>query len=222
VRTETGQHDDVDVYDATEPTFSSPALVYDIEYRHEWPVDVRVWDDYDRSRRVATRDSGDEVGTATVGSATVGSATVAEVVAWQRVYRSDHDAQGTLVLENDLLQVALDEGRGRLVAKRWDDADGQYTRVQLDASSDWRCVRADVRHIGVAAGDAQLTFSDDNADRNVNASLKRGYADLLLTKPDNEDSLPSGLTDRLDAIAHDSDRDPGAVADIVPKSEVGD
>jgi len=217
-RTETGQHDDIDVYDATEPSFSQPALVYDVAYRHGWPVDVRVWDTRENARRETTNTSGDDVGTATIGSAEVGSET--SYAAWQRVYRSDHDAVGTLSLENDLLQVALDETRGRLRAARWDESDGQYNRVQLDTSVDWRFESADITHIGLAAVDGQLQFSDGTNTHPLNVSLKRGHTDLVFANPDNAGSVPANLVTRLDAIAADSDQDPGATAGIVEREAI--
>lgn len=219
-RTVEGEHDRIDIYDATEPTFNQPALVYDVPYRHEWPVDVRIWDDRDNPKIVTTEESGEEIGTATVGTATIGSET--QVVAWQRVYRSDHDANGTLTLENDRVRVRLDESRGRLRPSRWDASDGQYNPVQLDPTSNWRFQRANIRYIGVEAVDAQLTFSDGTSTHRLNASLKRGYDDVQFTNPPNEGAVPSGLTDRLTAIADDSDRDPGASADIIPKEEIGE
>jgi len=218
-RTVEGEHDPIDIYDATEPSFSSPTLVYDVEYRHEWPVDVRIWDDRDEDKVQTTEETGDEIGTATVGDSTVGSAT--QVVAWQRVYRTDHDVVGSLVAETDRLRVRLAEDRGRLEAYRWNDDDANYDRVQLGVS-DWRFERADIHYVGLEAVDAQLTFSDGSSTHRLDASFKRGYDDVLFANPPNAGSVPSALTDRLSPIADDSDQDPAATAGIVVKEDLGD
>jgi len=216
-RTVQGEHDQIDIYDATEPPFSTPALVYDVPYEHEWPVDVRVWDDRNTAKIVEADTDGSSVGSATVGSATIGGATT---VAWQRCYRTDHDFAGVPILENDRLRVALDTAAGRLRASRWSQSDGQYERVQLDPTSSWRFVRADIEYIGVEAVDARLTFSDGTTTDRLWASCKRGYDSLLFHDPDG--SAASGLVDRLDAIAADSDQDPAGTAGIVKKENLGD
>jgi len=216
VRTVTGQHADIDIYDASNSSFTDPALVYDVAYADEWPVDVRVWDDRGDPRRA---DAGGETTGGTVGSATVGGGSVGSdpdrYAAWQRVYRTDHQTVGTLRIENDRLQVALDEDRGRLIARRWDESDGQYEPVQLDVTSDWRLERADVRYIGLEGVEARLRFGDGSSTHRFDAALKRGYDDVLFVNAPNAGSAPSGLTTRLDGIAHDSDRDPAGTADIV-------
>ena len=218
VRTVTGQHAAIDIYDVSDSSYTDPALVYDVAYADEWPVDVRVWDDRGDPRRV---DAGGETTGDTVGSATVGGGSVGSdpdrYAAWQRVYRTDHQTVGTLHIENDRLQVALDEDRGRVIARRWDESDGQYERVQLDVTSDWRLERADVRYIGLEGVEARLRFGDGTATHRFDAALKRGYDDLLLVNAPNAGTAPSGLTTRLDAIAHDSDRDPAGTADIVAR-----
>jgi len=214
VRTVVGQHDDIAIYDVSDSSFTGPALIYDVPYA-DWPADVRVYDDRNNPRRKTVSVSGPAVGSATVGDSTVGREQ--SFPAFQRVYRTDHNAVGTLRIENDRLQVALNEDRGRLIARRWDESDGQYEPVQLDVTSDWRLERADVRYIGLEGVEARLRFGDGTATHRFDAALKRGYDDVLFVNAPNAGSAPSGLTTRLDAIAHDSDRDPAGTADIVAR-----
>jgi len=218
-----GEHDRLAVYDATDPSFDGPTLIYDLAYRHEWPVDTRVWDDYGRSKLdEVTVSDGATVGSATVGSATVGTGVETTAVQWQRVYEPSHDYVGRPVLENDILRLRPDGPRGKLRVYRWNAADEHYDRVQL-GGSDWRLIDWNTKRIGVERIDGQAEFEDQSnpgTTHNLNWSLKRGYGDVLWLNPDNEGSVPSGLTDRLDPIAHDSDQDPAAVADVIKRSEV--
>lgn len=215
-----GEHDAVDRYDATEPSFDAPTLIYDVPYEVEWRSDCRVWDDRDTDK-YDVRTDGDTVSTDThVGTATVGSSRSA--VAWQRVYVPDHDFRGLPLLENDVLRLAFDEAGQKLRAYRWNDADNNYDAVSLGVSS-WRLFDLHIRRIGLERIDAQVEFEDADSPgttHNLNLSLKRGYADALWLNPDNEGSVPADLVTRLDPIAHDSDQDPAAVADVVARSEV--
>ena len=217
-RTESGEHDDIDIYDATEPSFDGPTLVYDVAYRHEWPVDVRVWDDYGRAKHRSTSD-GTTVGSATVGTATVGSVT--EAVQWQRVFSTDHDYRGVPILENDVLRLEFAE-RDQLRVYEWDTSAKTYERLEL-GSSPWRLQDVDIVRIGVERIDGQAEFEDVNnpgTTHNLNFSVKRGYSTVFWTVPANESSPPQGLIDRLSPIAHDSDQDPAAVADVIQRTEV--
>lgn len=217
--TRTGEHDDIAIYDATDPSIADPTLIYRLDYRHEWRVDCRVFDDRDADRLSTQTDSGDTVGSATVGSATVSSST--EALQWQRVFATDHDYRGLPVLENDILRLRFDEPRQRLEAYRWNADDKHYDAIQLGTSS-WRLYDLDVRRIGPGRVDAQVEFENTSSagtTHNLNLSLKRGYRDGLWLNPDNEGSVPSALTDRLDPIAHDSDQDPGGVADVVERAK---
>ena len=217
-RTVTGEHDDIDILDATEPSFDSPTLLYDVAYRHEWPVDVRVWDDRD-GPKVYRGDGAATVGNATVGDATVNGDT--EAVRWQRVFATEHDYSGIPIVENDRLRLEWDEGYA-LRAYRWDTGTQGYDRVSL-GSTDWRLLDVNIRRIGVERVDGQAEFRDEanpSTTHNLNWSSKRGYDDILWLNPDNEGSVPADLVTRLDPIAHDSGQDPAAVANVLERTEV--
>jgi len=220
VRNVEGEHDRIEVYDATDSSIADPTLLYDVPYRYEWPVDVRVWDDYDRSQ-----EDTQTVGSTTVGSATVGSATVSETrtaLQWQRVFATDHDYSGTPILENDLLRLVIDEAAGRIKAHEWDSDDQYYRRIAL-GNSPWRLWDLNIRRIGVERVDAQVEFEDLNdpgTTHNLNMSLKRGWESVLWTVPANEDPAPQGLVDRLAPIAATTEQDPAAQATLVERQEV--
>ncbi|KZX49302.1 hypothetical protein [Haloarcula sp. K1] len=216
-----GEHDYLDIYDASDPAFDRPVLIYDIPYADEYRTDCTIWDTYNRPK--IYKESGD---VATVGSATVGSATVSGydiyvASQWQRVYVTDHDWIGDMVLETDRLRLVIDQPEDVLRAYRWSPADGQYTIVQL-GNAPWRLWDIDLTHVGLARIEAQIEFEDLNTgDRhNLNATLVRGLDDVVFTVPTNGSSPPQGLIDRLNPIADDSDRVVQAAGDVVKRTEV--
>lgn len=202
-RTVTTEHGDVDVYDATEPSFDSPVLIFDVPYASEYPTDCRVWDDYDRSK------------TTTIDGE--------EVVQWQRCFTTLHDFRGTPLVENGRIRLEIDEAGGELRAYEWDDANATYAQVSL-GTSDWRLYDLSLTHIGQARVDAQVEFEDTSASslttHNLDMSLKRGYQYPLWLNPANEGSVPQGLIDRLDPIAETVEVDPAAANDLLTRREV--
>ncbi|WP_336358985.1 hypothetical protein [Haloarcula sp. CGMCC 1.6347] len=217
-RTVSGEHDDIEIYDSTEPGMDNPVLLHDIAYDAEWPTDVRVWDDYGREKVDRTGYSGPTVGDAQVGDAQVGEERVVPVT-WQRCYVTSHQFRGAAILETDRLRLRSDPDRDRLEASRWTGA--QYERVQL-GSSPWRLRGVDLARIGIERIEAQTEWVDTSSgDRHrLDLTLKRGHDDLLWTVPDNGSSPPQGLVDRLDPVASDAGQDAAATLDIVAKSEV--
>jgi len=218
-RTVETEHDRVDIYEVTEPAFDNPALVYRLDYEHEWRVDARVWDTFDRGKTKTYTYGGSSVGDATIGEATIGESRT--VLTWQRTYRTDHDFVGSPVLENGRIRLELDEDSGQIRAYRWNPSDGMYNLVQLGITS-WRLHDADVTYIGLESVDAQLEFRemDGSGTHQLNVSLKRGLDGGLWANPDSEGSVPQGLADRLEPIAVNAGQDPGEVADIVERAEV--
>jgi hypothetical protein len=223
-RTVDGEHDPIAIYDASEPSFDDPVLLYTLPYSEEWPTDCRVWDTYDRSKVYReTQDITYHVGDAdaTVGTATVGQSVTLEVASqWQRVFTTDHNWRGDTVLENDVLRLEIDRPETRLKAYRWDGRDEIYEVVQLGASS-WRVSDLNVKRIGLATIEAQVEFSDSSGStHNLNLDLYRGLEDSVWTNPSNEGAVPSGLTDRLDPIAATTDDVPIATDDVIERDEV--
>lgn len=213
-----GAHDALDIYDASEPSFDSPILVYDLDYREEFPTDCTVWDSFNRSKIYRDPGSSPQVGTATVGSSTVGGDR-ARAVQWQRVYAEDHEFVGDIVLETDRLRLTVTQDAD-LRAYRWSPAEGQWTLVQL-GTSDWRLADIDLTDIGLANIDAQLTFEDQSTGTReaIDVALLRGLEDAVFTTPDNVTSTSQGLIDRLSPIADDSDRVVAPTQAVVKRTE---
>lgn len=102
-----GEHASVDVYHASEPAFSNPTLIYEMPYEDEGKADPTVWDD-----RGTTKTDADGV------------------VQWRRVFSTDHEYEGTPVIDNGLLRLTLDESAG-LSFDVWDDAAASWEHRSL-------------------------------------------------------------------------------------------
>jgi len=219
-RTVKTERDEIDIYDATEPSFSQPTLIFSLPYRHEWRTDARIFDDRGVQKYHTETGSGDSVGSASVGTATI--AGTRSATQWQQVFLTTHDFEGHHVVENGRLRLVLDDA-GQTRAYRYGHDDGQYNRVQLGLS-DWRLFDVDLIDIGLARVDLQLEYEDTSASslttHNLNCSLIRGRENALVANPSNEGSVPTGLTDRLDPIAATSDQDPTPEMGVIPRSEV--
>lgn len=211
-----GELQNVDRYTTAEPSFSDPTLIYDLPYRHEGDADVRVWDDYQRSRFEPP--TNDTVGSSQVGTATVGGEGIPR---WQAVFRSDHDYNGTAIIENGILRLTFDESGGQLSSERWSDAIGDFATVHLGAS-DWQLFDLDITHIGVERVGAQVEFKRASGDYfNLNITLQRGARRALWTVPENESGpTPSGLQTKLAPVAAESDRDPSESQTVLRRKEV--
>ncbi|MDS0258561.1 hypothetical protein NDI56_03935 [Haloarcula sp. S1CR25-12] len=220
-RTVEGEHDHIDIYDPEEPSFGKPLLIYDIPYTEEYPTDCVVWDTYDREKVYREPGDGATVGSATVGSATVGGDDVRVASQWQRVYLTDHEYRGDMVLETDRLRLVIDQPEDVLRAYRWDPADGQYALLQLGAS-DWRLFDVDVTSIGLVRLKAQFEFEDmSTGDRvNLNGTLIRGLDNVVWTEPVNEGATPQGLQDRLAPIASETGSIIEPSGDVIKRTEV--
>jgi len=221
VRTVDGEHDQLNIYDATEPSFDSPTLIYDIAYTDEYPTDCTVWDTFGRPKVYRESDDGDTVGSAAVGTATVSSDAVVVESQWQRVYVTDHEWRGDIVLETDRLRLTIEQPEDVLHAYRYSPSDDQYTTVQL-GQSDWRLFDIDLTGIGLASIDAQLEFENEASGEryNLNLSLIRGLDNGIWTVPSNEGGAPQGLIDRLDPIAAATDSAVVPEQDVLKRTEV--
>jgi hypothetical protein len=222
-RTVEGEHGEINIYDATEPSFDSPSLIFRLDYHHEWRTGARVWDRRGREKYYEEDGDGAQVGSATVGdTATVGQSRTP--LQWQQVFVTKHDFENDVaVVETDRLRLQFDEANQQLQAYRWEPDDSVYEIVALGNSS-WRLWDLDLLTVSQCRVDAQVEFEDTSAasltTHNLNMSAKRGYDDVLWLNPDNEGAVPQGLKDRLDPIAHGSQEDPAAAMDIIRRTEV--
>jgi len=221
-RTVQGEHDQLDIYDTDEPSFDAPTLIYDIAYDEEDRTDCVVWDTYNRPKIYEETGNSATVGSVTVGDTTVSSTTVSIASQWQRVYVTDHEWVGDIVLETDRLRLTIDQPEDKLRAYRWDESEGQYTAVQL-GNTDWRLYDVNITDIGLAQLSAQFEFESlgSGARHNLNGTLIRGLDDVVWTVPMNEDAnnVPADLITRLDPIAATTDKIPAPTAGVVRRTE---
>ena len=204
VRTEQAEHGTVDIVDVTQLPIEDPIITYQpADYDPIGDVDAGVWD--------------------TWGEPTVTDAD--GVVQWQRVFDTQHDLRGDLVLENGLLRITLaptlspSDGQTTVTAEQWDDTNSQWTGLPLGDQSGtdqhWVLVDVDLYRIGPASVRAQLDFEDRGATSAtrgeryaVNVALDRGLTSLRVWLPDPAAPLPAGLEELFAPIASSSVVDP--------------
>ena len=229
---------DAPFYDPAESDPTPPTLVYEYPYDREYRMDVKVWDtvpDYAGPEKVVEGDlaQGARVGgpDAVVGDATVGESpregNVEVSAAWQHVFSTGHDfsADGECVLDNGVLRLRLDDGRGAITAETsrggFDDWADQPLR-----SSAWALQDVDLSHIGLARVGAQLDFEHGTTGERyaLDVSLPRGYDGAVFTVAQNQDgAAPFGLSQKLAPIAKWGGvtvRSPNASADLVAREDL--
>ena len=196
---------DVDVYDQSNSSLSNPTLVYDIDYRDESAVDVRVWD----GRGNAAREDGDGVRQ------------------WQRVFTSTHDYVGRRVLSNGIVRLTFDVAGNTLSAETWDDGAGAWTDTAL-GTSDWELAAIDIgrrtdQQLAPNRADAVTKWADSTSlsTYTLNLTLRRGAdAATFYRLEDSQSGVPSGLQDLLAPIADDVILDAQDAQTLRPRSEV--
>jgi hypothetical protein len=202
VATRSSQLGDVAVYDAQDSSYDHPTLIFDVDYGEEWPTQTRVWDDRGHADKLDA--NGD--------------------VQWAKVYATDHDATGLLLVDNGLLRLTFNVGGNTLFAEEWDDSAGAWSTVTL-GSSDWELFDVDLTRIGQGRVTAQVEFRDPTQSPTayfaLDMRLGRGATDAQWTVPPGESgSTPSGLITRLDPIASSSVISPTETWSLVDRSEV--
>lgn len=211
VATRTGEFANVDVYEATNSSFTDVAngdgrvgLIYDVAYTNDPDTDCKVWDD----RGVAKTDADGNN-------------------AWQHVFRASHEFAGIPVVENTLFRLEIDEANNALSAYRWDTttSPSSYTSVAL-GTSDWELYELDLREIGLARVDAQMQFRDTTVSPTaffrLDMSLERGLQNPRWTvpQPSQQGTTPSGLQTLLDPIANADAYAPNPAKGLRAREEV--
>jgi len=200
VETRSAEYGDVEIYDVDSADVGNdPTLLYKpAGYDEIGDVDVGVWDTYGADEK---RDEDD-------------------VVQWQRVFATQHDPRGALVLENGLLRLTLDDVDETITAERWDSGSEEWTDEDL-GSSGWEPVDVDVRHIAPARLEARVLWSDGSERYPLDMILARGAEDALWVRtPNAQSETPSTLVDYLEPIASETIYDAGAEQALVSREEV--
>lgn len=201
-RTVNGEHGDLEIYDITEPSFDDPVLTYTLGYEDEYATDCVVWDDYGRPKEYSNN-----------------GITVASQ--WQRVYITEHEWEGDIVIESDRLRLIITRPGYTLEAYRWDDSAGSYTAVSL-GTSDWELRDISLTDVGLCRIEAQFQFNNtaSSATHSLNGTIVRGLDDVIWTTPVNEGSIPSGLETLLSPIADGTSTVAKPTMDLVKKSVI--
>lgn len=207
IQTNAGEHDAIDIYDATAPPIDDPELVYTLPYRREYRTDCRVWDTYGEPKElvIESGSEGPRVNDARVGGVTVGGATAETTVdaQWQRVYSTDHEFRGEMVIETDALRARIDKPDENLTVSKWYESEGEYLESSLTGS--WQLYDASLTQIGQSRVDCWMEFADTDSDRTqgLYATFVRGLRDIQFVTPDG--ATPNDLVDYLSTVTADSD-----------------
>ena len=214
VETVEAEYGAVDLFDATSETIDEPTYLYDLDYQLQGDVDPGVWDTHGEADRV------DEDG----------------VVAWGQVFDTGHDFTGSVVFENGVLRVTIDEPEASdetasLEAEEYDADTDSWTTVALPEypdtlDTDWQPADVDLTHIGQARLAAQVEFEavagvDEGDVYSVDVELERGRSDVEVWIPESvTEAIPADLEALLEPIASTSVVDSGAEQRLVARNEV--
>ncbi|MEE6210860.1 hypothetical protein U3A55_11945 [Salarchaeum sp. III] len=189
-----GEHGPVACYDPQSASYTTPTLVYDLDYGEAWRADVQLWDTRSQTK---TDSSGN--------------------VLWQRCFSPAHDLQGAFVLDTRLCRLHLNPTSGSVSFEEWDTGSGAWSSVSLPSSS-WSLVDVDVIEIKTPVVEAQLEFSNGSETYAVNAMAHRGRSRMLYHVPsrDTQGAMPSGLQDFLSPTAS------GSIVDVQPSQVLRD
>lgn len=199
--TVTTEHGDVDIYEATASTYGEPLLIFELPYVDEGKSDAKVWDDTEAASLL----DGDGH------------------VQWQRVFRSNHDFEGNVVLSNGKLRLTFDESAQTLTAETYSSGSWSSTALgSTTAANSWSLLDADLTEVSMNDVRAQVLWEkDDGTLFALDASLKRGYDDVLWVVPDGETGpTPTGLNDKLSPIANGQTYDVQDQMTLVRRQEV--
>ncbi len=214
VETVEAEHGAVDLFDATSEAIDEPIYLYDLEYDAQGDVDPGVWDMYGEADRA------DEDG----------------VLAWGQVFDTGHDFTGSVVIENGLLRITIDEptnadATASLEVEEYDPGTDSWATVALPAypetlDTDWQPADVDLTHIGQVGVAAQVEVEavagvDEGDVYSVDVELERGRSDVGVWIPESVDEqLPTDLRTMLEPIAAMSVVDSGVEQRLVARSEV--
>lgn len=215
IETRTVELGDVDIYDLEDGRnalgVEDADLAYTIDYVDEELTDSRIYDTLGNDSKHDERGS----------------------LQWQKVFSTDHDADGEIVVDNGLLRIHLDEVTGTLEVEEWDPdkvvpledtglyddglyGDGLYgddlyagrqgawADTDLEQPEDVTLFDVDVSAISMVNDRAQLTF--DAGDLfTIDVSLQRGRDELLVEIPEGETGpIPDALEEWLAPVASES------------------
>lgn len=198
------EHGDVDMYDHAAAPYSTNTLVFELPYDAEGEVDVKLWD----TRGSATKTS------------TVDGHTVME---WQKVFDTQHEFEGDIILSNGRVRLTLDEAGQTQSAEEY--TAGSWSDLAL-GTSDWAILDADPLTLSEEHLEVQTLWEDTVGGSTyiLNALLRRGDTRIQFWVPDNlvasQGAIPTGLSDLLSPVAGSTITKMNQTQDTVARSEV--
>jgi len=170
VETISTEFGDVDLYDATALSIDDPVFIYDVEKDAQPAVDVRVYDTRGRDSKFIESDSG-------------------RVRAWQSVFARDHEFTGSVVFENGLLRLTIDEPTNA-------DATASLDVEAYDAGADsWSAVdlrRTPARSIRTGSRSTSISCTSDRRPCERRWSSKRWPVSRRATSTRSTSSWSAG------------------------------
>ena len=214
VATVDAEHGVVDLYDATSEAIDEPVYLHDLAYDLQGDVDPGVWDTYGQADRL------DEDG----------------VVAWGRVFDTGHDFTGSVVFENGLLRLIIDEPdasdeTASLDVEEYDAGTSEWTAVALpeypdDVDTDWQPADVDIMCLDQVRVAAQIEFEavagqNEGEVYSLNIELERGRDSVEVWIPETvTEQIPIDLESLLAPIASESVLDMGVSQTLVAREQV--
>lgn len=169
-------------YDPTNApaAYDSPGIVYQLPYSDSGNVDAAVFD----TRGLSEFVNGD--------------------FKWQQVFQSSHEFSGSVVLENGVVRLTIDESTNSLTAEEWDSGTSAWVSRSLGVTGGWQVIDVDVIDANPARVYAQLEFedTDDSSRYSLDAFLHWGWSNVQFAVPVSlSGPIPSDLVTYLDPVA---------------------
>jgi hypothetical protein len=227
-RTASTEFGGVDIYRAADAPYDTLELLYELPYPEEGKVDLAVYD---------TR--GSDTRTTTVDGQTI--------LEWQRVFATDHEYDGVVVVSNSRRRLTLDDtnpgndggityekhtpdagGYGVNYGEAYglSDSSGGWDPVDLYDNRAWVLDDVDLTTIDYARVSARLGFRSTVSDREyeLNMHLARGADGVIFYEPEDragrQGPLPTDLEIWLDKIASERTFVLGENQTVVKREEV--
>lgn len=215
-----GELGSIQLYDPTEPTFTNPILLYELDFGREYRTDCVVWDDrgygekfYRVSEGGTQYDNEQYDNTSEQQRATA--------TQWAHIYDNSHEYDGVPIVENRRVRIRFDEPNEEIEAWQWDANASAWSEVAID-HSDYSLFDADIEAIGPADVTAYVEWEDTSTGDidPVVLKVQRGLDEVVMRVPENESSIPTDLENQLSPIVSDQTTDKQPSQTIIRREEV--
>lgn len=138
------------------------------------------------------------------------------------VFDPMHNFENTMILDNGLIRLYLDESDGTLEAETWDSTAEEWTSAGLSQPTSIEVYDIDITEIGMVRDKVQLTFDVDGSLFVLDAIAASGTESILFDNPDpkGQGPLDPDLEDWLAPIASERYIDPQSAKTLVRRQNV--